>query len=103
MVTQTGGVFVALSQVRQPAAAEDPVCVRRPLGEQPHGHGDEPQGVALHQVHHASRERRAFMHAAALQRPLQVTQAERAAPERTAITFLRVSDQYIYNFRKTFF
>lgn len=86
----TRDVFVALPQVREPAATEDPVSVRRPLCEQPHCCGDQPQGVSLSQVYHASGEHEAIVDAAALQCPLQVTQTQRAIPacSRTGQTSL---------------
>lgn len=77
---QTGGLLVALPQVREPAAAEDPVPVRGPLSEQPHCGGDQPKSVSLRQIHHPPGETQAFMDPAALQGPAQVTQAQGAAP-----------------------
>lgn len=54
--------------------------MRRPLCEQPHCCGDQPQRISLRQIYHTSREHEAIVDTAALQCPLKVTQTQRTIP-----------------------
>jgi len=79
-----------LAQVREPVGPQHPVPVGGALRQQPHGAGDEPEGVAVLQVDHAPREHLALEAAApALQRPLQVAQAQRPRPETQLMSHTR--------------
>ena len=54
--------------------------MRRSLRHQPDSRGDQLEGVSFLQVNHTVREHQAVVYAAALQRPLQVAQAQGPTP-----------------------